>query len=575
MLMVLEFSATMSSMFVRIKSSPNSPKKFVQIVESIRKGQKVSQKIVRHIGYALNDDELEKLKMLAESLKIELEAGDQKLIFSPEQLASIKKKRIQADSVKSYDSKFDVNLKDLLEEQRTISGIHDVYGTLFDNLRYANIFKNPARQKANVEMFKNIVLARIANPASKMASVDMLEKDFGIRLDLQRVYRMMDKIDDEAIKNLNQIAYTNTADLFNQKIDVVFFDATTLYFESFTCDEFKDTGFSKDLKFNQPQVLFAIMVNKEGLPIGYKVFPGNTYEGHTVIPMLKQIRQERCLDKVIWVADSGMMNAENLKELEEEGFEYIIGARLKNMSKNIKQSILKTDDYKGDDDYKMIRIPYKENKNLVVSYKASRARKDALDREKAIDRLQKKIAKQKNPKDYLSNYGHKKYLKVSGDSRIEIDEDKVKEACQWDGFHGVITNAKDLSDKEILAQYTNLWHVEEAFRISKHDLKVRPIFHWTASRIKAHMAICFTAYALVKNLEYRVRLQYKALSIEKIRAALVRVQTSILFHTKKNVRFAMPSSISDEARKIYKLMNLSRCLTPWIVNAENVVPIKK
>ncbi len=552
-------------MFVRVKTTPNSPKKAVQIVESIRKGDKVSQKIIRHIGYALEDSELKQLKLLAESIKIKLEAGDQMLLFSPEQLAH-KKKDKQIDQ-KTSDKDYKVNLKDLIEEQRLVSGIHDVYGALFDEFGYQSIFNNPARQKALVNIFRDIVMARVANPLSKRASVDMLEEDFGISLDLHRVYRMMDKLDDQAIEDLNKITYQKTLDLFGGTLDVIFIDTTTVYFESFDADDLRDMGFSKDLKFNQPQVLLSLLVTKEGLPVAYQIFPGNTYEGHTLIPSLKELQQKYKIDKVIMVADSGLFNNKNVAALEEEGFEYIVGARLKNMSKAIQQKILNKQNYKqARKGYSIAEIPLEKGRKLVVSYKDSRARKDAHDRNTAVRRLEKKLAKQKNPKNYLSNYGYQKYLKVIGETQIEFDQDKIAQDQKWDGLHGVITNAKDLSNDETLSQYKQLWHVEEAFRITKHDLKVRPVFHWTPVRVKAHFAICFTAYALVKHLAYRIKLQYKSLSVERIRQKLIRTQTSILYDKKRKIRYGLPSRITMEVKRIYKLMNVNRMLTPYIIS---------
>ena len=551
-------------MFVRIKSTPNSPKKAVQIVKSVRKGNKVSQKIVRHIGYALEDDELKQLKLLAESIKVKLEAGDQMLLFSPEQLAH--KKTDKKINSNESDKDYNVNLKDLTEEQRLVSGIHDVYGTLFDEFGYQSIFTNPSRQKSLVNIFRDIVMARIANPISKRASVDMLEEDFGISLDLQRVYRMMDKLDDEAIEKLNKITYQKTLDLFGGHLDVIYMDCTTVYFESFDADDLRDMGFSKDLKFNQPQVVLSLLVTKEGLPVAYQVFPGNTYEGHTLIPSLKKLREQYQIDKVIMVADSGLFNHDNITALEKENFEYIVGARLKNMSKNIQRKILNKDNYKSmRKGYSVAEIPLEKGRKLIVSYKDSRARKDAHDRIKAIQRLKKKLAKHKNPKNYLSNHGNKKYLKISKDAQIELDEDKIKEAELWDGLHGVITNTKNLNNAVILAQYTQLWHVEEAFRITKHDLKVRPVFHWSPRRVKAHFAICFCCYALVKHLAYRVKLQYKSLSIERIRQRLVKTQTSILYDKKRKVRYGLPSRMTIEVQKIYKLMNVKKSLTPYII----------
>ena len=129
----------------------------------------------------------------------------------------------------------------------------------------------------------------------------------------------------------------------------------------------------------------------------------------------------------------------------------------------------------------------------------------------------------------------------------------------------IITNNSELTDEEIISQYANLWQVEESFRITKHDLKIRPIYHWKPSRVKAHLAISFMAYTLVRYLEYRVRLQYKKLSPEKIRQILLGVQTSILYDTATDKKFAMPSKVSDDAKKIYKLMEVPITTKPSIL----------
>ena len=160
-------------MFVRVKITPNSPRKSVQIVASVRTRNKISQKIVRHVGIAFDDKELEQLKALAESIKIKLEADNQELMFSPEKLAAMK----ATPKPKESDDNYKVNLKNLTEEQRVVSGIHDIYGYLFDELGFHKIIKNPARHKSTLNIFKNIVLARIANLLSKMASVEMLEEN--------------------------------------------------------------------------------------------------------------------------------------------------------------------------------------------------------------------------------------------------------------------------------------------------------------------------------------------------------------------------------------------------------------
>jgi len=146
-----------------------------------------------------------------------------------------------------------------------------------------------------------------------------------------------------------------------------------------------------------------------------------------------------------------------------------------------------------------------------------------------------------------------------------VNEKKIEEDAQWDGLKGIITNNSELTNKELLQQYSNLWQVEESFRITKHDLKVRPIYHYKESRVKAHLAISFMAYTLVRHLEHRVRLQYKKLSPQRIRTALLGVQESILYDTKHDRKFALPSSITLDAEKIYKLMEVKVNKTPYKV----------
>jgi len=578
-------------MFIRVKTTPNSPRKSVQLVESVRVGDKVRQKIVKHIGIALDDKELEELKVLGASIKRKLELENTLPLFTPEEIdkeINKAKKRIEKD--KYSDEDYIVNIKDLIEEDRVITGIHDIYGKLFDELNIKSIFANPARNKTSIEHFKNIVLSRIAKPDSKRATVNMLEENFGISLNLDSIYKMMDKLNDKAIEKLNNLAYNQTKELFGEKIDVIYFDATTLYFESFNEDEFKRNGYSKDLKFNQPQVVLALMVTKEGLPIGYEAFSGDTFDGHTLIPSLAILREKYNIDKVVFVADSGMFNNSNLEELEkleEHKFNYIVGARIKNLSKSIKEQILNKENYKElNSDKTVANFTLDNGRKLIITYSKKRAKKDKSDRDKGIKKLKAKLEKENSVKSHISNQGYKKYLQLeeskeiaqnsnlksnsskrkSCDLTITLNEDKIKEDEAWDGLKGLIVNeTSTLSNEEILTQYSNLWQVEESFRITKHDLKIRPIYHWTPKRVKAHIAISFTAYMLTRYLEHRVRLQYKKLSPNVIRNSLLNVQKSIVYDKSKKIKYIIPSKIKLEAKKIYKIMDVNYTTTPYIL----------
>lgn len=569
-------------MFIRVKTTPNSPRKSVQIVESFRVDNKVKQKIVKHIGVALDDYELNELKLLASAIKTKLELENTLPLYTPEEIEKqIEKSKENIKRDIYSDDDYVVNIKDLVEEDRVITGIHDVYGKMFDELDLKNIFVNPARNKSSVEYFRNIVLARIAKPDSKSRSVHMLEENFGVSLDLDSVYKMMDKIDDKSIEKLNSIAYSETKKLFDDKIDVIYFDATTIYFESFTedigDDAIRKNGYSKDLKFNQPQVVLALMVTKEGLPIGYELFSGDTFDGHTLIPSLKILRDKYNVDNVVYVADSGMFNNDNLKELEmleEYNFNYIVGARIKNMQKNIKEQILNKNNYKElNSEISIANITLDNGRKLVVTYSLKRARKDKADREKAIKKLKDKLEKNISVKSQLSNQGYKKYLQLKSnneestcDLSIALNEDKIYEDSLWDGLKGLIVNKNStLSNDEILTQYNNLWQVEESFRITKHDLKIRPVYHWKPSRVKAHIAISFASLLIVRHLEYRIKLQYKKLSPKVIRELLLNIQTSIVYDKTKKIKYAIPSKIKLETKKIYKLMDKQYSTTPYII----------
>ena len=233
-----------------------------------------------------------------------------------------------------------------------------------------------------------------------------------------------------------------------------------------------------------------------------------------------------------------------------------------------------TDYRKKEKDGEVLRIAtysYTKKRRLIVTHSTKRAEKDRKDREKSIEKLRQKLEKSKKPESLISNYGYKKYLAVDGDVQVRINEDKLEREALWDGLHGVMTNVreKDMNAEEVLSQYHGLWQVEESFRITKHDLKVRPVFHWSAKRIKAHIAICFVAFSLIRFLQYRIRQKTgECFSPERIREELYRVQESVLKHTIDNNRYVVPSKPSQDAIKIYHVMNKERHVVPFKLTAE-------
>lgn len=247
-----------------------------------------------------------------------------------------------------------------------------------------------------------------------------------------------------------------------------------------------------------------------GYAIGYDIFEGNTYEGHTLIPFIEQISNKFSLDKPVIVADAGLLSNNNLKALEAKGYEYIIGGRLKNESEHIKKQVLGDKFADG-----VINSYKKQNKTrLIVHYSKSRAAKDAYNRRRGLLRLEKQVKSGKLTKSSINNRGYNKYLKLTGEVSIEIDYEKYSQDDTWDGLKGYVTNTK-FTDQEVLDNYKNLWHIEKAFRMSKTDLRIRPIYHRLRNRIEAHICISFTAYCIYKELERVLYLSKSSLSLRK------------------------------------------------------------
>jgi transposase len=295
-------------MYIRVKTTPNSPRKSVQIVASVRDGLKIRQKIVRYVGIAMDDKELEKLKDLAEYIKCNIENEQQPSLFPVEELA-----QMAIDCRKRNEEvEESVKLKDVVAVQEVITGVHDIYGEIYSQIGFDKAIAQPASHESALNRLYHIVMGRIASPSSKRDTVKNLADNFGINFSLDSVYRMMDLIDEQTVQRINTIARSSAESLFKEKVKVLFYDCTTLYFESFKPDELKENGYSKDLKFNQPQVLLALMVTTDGLPLGYEVFPGSTFEGHTLRIMIEKLKEDYEIESITFVADSAMLSSENL-----------------------------------------------------------------------------------------------------------------------------------------------------------------------------------------------------------------------------------------------------------------------
>jgi len=555
-------------MYIRARKRDNG-KVTIVIVENVRNGAKVDQKTLRTVATVL-PEEVPRFVELAKHIKSEMEVARASSLFPVPTLADMvtsSRNRSLTD-----DSPLPVNLRTLREEARIVTGIHDIYGSIYDEIGFRRVFKSCP---VSGSVLKDVVMARLARPCSKRSTSELLERDFGINIPLEKIYRMLDTLTEKRINLLQDICWQHTKGLFTEEIKVMFYDCTTLYFESFTEDELRRFGYSKDHKFNQGQVLLALMVTKEGLPVGYDVFPGNMYEGDTFKSAIDRIKVRYRVKRVVIVADRGLLSKENIQLLEKEKLDYILGARLRSLSDKWQDRILDNTEYeKKENDGEVLRIAtysYTKNRRLIVTHSTKRAEKDRKDREKSIEKLRGKLEKSKNPKSLISNYGYRKFLSVDGEVQVQVDEEKLGREALWDGLHGIITNIKDkdMKPEEALAHYHGLWQVEDSFRIEKHDIRVRPVFHWTAKRIKAHSAICFLAFALIRFVQYKIKQKTgEAFSAERIREELYRIQDSVLINTVDHQKYVIPSKPSKDAIKIYEVHNKKRHVVPFRLTTE-------
>jgi len=255
--------------------------------------------------------------------------------------------------------------------------------------------------------------------------------------------------------------------------------------------------------------MIGILVSSQGYPIGYQIFEGNTSETNTLIPVLELFQEKFGLDKPIIIADAALLSQKNVDALKAKNYGYILGGRLKNESDVIKDKILSLGIEQGKP--RQLSSP---NGRLIITYSVKRAHNDKNNREKGLKRLEKKVNSGKLSKKHINNRGYNKYLKLTGKVNITIDYEKFEADGLWDGLKGYVTNTK-LSKNQVIENYQQLWHVEKAFRISKTDLRIRPIFHRLKRRIEAHICICFSAYAIYKELERILFLNNINLSPEK------------------------------------------------------------
>lgn len=442
---------------------------------------------------------------------------------------------------------------------------------LFNMNVFSNYIANRTRAKFDwISVLQLMIAERLNEPVSKRSSFYNQSEYIGLNnhYNLEHFYRTLDILSKEQ-DYLKEHLFTQQQSLFTDQLDVVFYDVTTLYFESQQDrpDSKPSKGYSKDGKAHKTQVFLGLLVDKMRNPITYNIYKGNTSEGNTMMEAVKQFKNNYRIDKAIVVADSAMFDSKNRNFIVDNSIDYIIGERLKVLPEQVKEKLLNRslhtpiNENTDIDRFSLTCIEH-QGRKIICTYSEKRAKKDAYEREKLIDKAQKWI-------DQPSKY---KQAKKKGAGRfistdengvpLELNKQKIEEDAKYDGFKALSTTT-DLPVEDVLEKYKDLFEVEHAFRTLKSQLEIRPVYHWTDSRIEGHIAMCFIAYTFLNYLRNATNLQYR-----EIVKALDLMQMSVIEEGETKRKVYMRSKATENGKI---LLNKLKIVMPNDVMSESAV----
>ena len=486
-------------MFARVKTSGQH--QYLQIVQNRREGTKTIQRVVATIGRM---DQIQQ-KGEIENLVRSLSRYSEKVLL----VLSGKSDDIKADAKK-------IGPALICERLWKELGIGKIIRRLL------------AERKFGFDVERAIfltVLHRLFVSGSDR-SCDRWQRDYVIdgsdALSLHHLYRAMaflgEDMEDQkdrtpfaprCMKDLiEEDLFLERRDLFSG-LDCVFFDTTSIYFEGEGGETIGELGHPKDHRPDLRQMVVGIILDDHGQPVCSEMWPGNTTDVTTLVPVIKRLRSRFAIGRICVVSDRGMISAETLAYLEEEKISYILGTRMRR-SKEVKEEVLaRAGRYREvhpegvsakDPSPLKVKEVIVDGNRYIVCLNEKQARKDAVDRQAIIDSLREKL--KSSPKSLVGNKGYRKYLKMEKDT-VSVNPDKIEEEARYDGKWVLKTNTA-LAAEQVALKYKELWQVEQVFRDMKSVLDTRPIFHKRDETIRGHVFCSFLALVIRKELDYKL-----------------------------------------------------------------------
>ena len=486
---------------------------YLQLVHSYREGKKVKHRVIANLGSF-------------ETLK------------DNPQLLSIARRLLELTEASTLLP------SEIEEKERVIYG-HIVYRRLWRQMKIEEELSKLVRGRRIgfnfVESVYLMVIGRLLSPGSKLQTWENQHRYacLPVEIGLNHIYRSLDLLA-EGKEELERSFFERGRNLFNTRVDVVFYDVTTFHFESTRGRGLRRFGYSKAGKSGEVQVVLGLLIDEEGVPIGFDLFPGNTYEGRTMLRVLDKLKRRFALRRVIIVSDKAMHTKENLWHIHQGGYGYIVSMSIRKGTKKLQEEVLSEEGYeeveseRGRIRYKVLRdypqelkdesgVVHRIKTTVVLTWTEERAEGERAARE----RLLEKAREVREGVSVRDRRGYRRYLKTRGDAVVVgIDEEQYLADGKWDGYYAIQTNSRELTPWEIVSAYHQLWRIEESFRVMKSTMQSRPIFHWTDKRIEGHFVLCFIGFLLERRLELRLREKGIELSPERIKGVLNSLQLS-------------------------------------------------